>query len=241
MKYLLPLILMMSPACAKSPVEVSARPEVSSPRPVAVGAPPSINAPFRAETLNVDTWSERFEGESREVYRARESIVAALDLKTGQVVADVGAGTGLFVAYLSRAVGPTGRVIAVDISPTFVDHIRHRAAEAGLVNVVAQLGGTADVKLAPASVDVIYVCDTYHHFEDTAGILATMHRALKPGGRLAVVDYHRIDGKTRPFLMDHVRADQDVFAAEIAAAGFTRLPDPPAPFLEENYLMVFRP
>ena len=204
-----------------------------------VGAPPSINARFLSEGLDVDRWSQRFEGESREVYRSRVQIVEALALRPGQVVADVGAGTGLFVAYLSEAVGPDGAVIAVDISPDFVAHIQARAAAAGLENVRTQLGAQDDVLLDEASVDLIYTCDTYHHFEDTAAILESMRKALKPGGRLVVVDYHRIEGKTRPFLMEHVRAGQSVFSAEIEAAGFTRLPDPETPFLDENYMMVF--
>ena len=205
-----------------------------------VGAPASLNARFRAPTLTVDRWTKRFEGESREVYRARVEIVKALGLRPGQVVADVGAGTGLFVKYLAEAVGPYGRVIATDIAPAFVKHIRARAAKAGLTQVSARLGGRADVNLPAGAVDLIFLCDTYHHFEDTAQILASIRRALKPGGRLAVVDYHRLKGKTRPFLMRHVRAGQAVFAAEITRAGFIRLPDPPAPFLKENYLMVFR-
>jgi SAM-dependent methyltransferase len=240
MTRLLLLTMLLTSGCASTAV-VTADDDTTPPQSEdAVGAPASLNARFREATLDVDTWSQRFEGESREVYRAREAIVQVLGLTPGQVVADVGAGTGLFVAYLSKAVGPQGRVIAVDISPVFVAHIRRRAEAAGLVNVVSQLGEQADVLLPEGGVDVIFTCDTYHHFEDTAGILATMRRALKPGGRLVVVDYHRIEGKTRPFLMQHLRAGQGVFIAEIEAAGFTRLPDPPAPFLDENYLVVFK-
>lgn len=96
-----------------------------------------------------------------------------------------------------------------------------------------------DVSLPADSVDLFYVCDTYHHFEKPAAVLASIEKALKPGGRLAIVDYHRIPGKTRQWLMDHLRAGQDTFAREITDAGFRRLPDPPTPFLDENYLMVF--
>ena len=203
------------------------------------GAPASINAAFRKDDLNIDTWTQRFEGESREVYRAREAIVSVLGLKRGEVVADVGAGSGLFLAYLSKAVGEEGEVIAVDIAPVFVEHIRARAKAAGLENVRSQLGEQSDVKLKEASVDLIFTCDTYHHFEDPDAILKTIRKALKPGGRFAVIDYHRIAGKTRPFLMEHVRAGKEVFAAEIESAGFSPLPSPETPFLEENYLMLF--
>jgi predicted methyltransferase len=204
------------------------------------GAPASLNIPFVDPALNVDTWTGRFEGESREVYRERTRIVDALKLKPGMTIADVGTGTGLFVAYFSKAVGPTGRVFAVDISPKFVESVARRAAAAGLSNVQARLSQQTDVDLPAGSVDVLYVCDTYHHFEDTRAILKTIATALKPGGQFVVVDYHRIEGKTRPFLMKHIRANQETFAAEIEGAGFVRLKAPPAPFLSENYLMVFR-
>jgi ubiquinone/menaquinone biosynthesis C-methylase UbiE len=98
---------------------------------------PGINDPY--ENANVNEWVERFEGESREIYRQRESIVAALGLKSGQAVADIGAGTGLFVPLLSEAVGPTGHVYAVDIVPEFVRHIEQRAKERGLTNVSSVL------------------------------------------------------------------------------------------------------
>ena len=253
MKSWLMIATLVLAACATAPVGDSPHPskaqgQLSPPpaelkeaeaQPPLIGAPQSINAPFREEGLDVDRWSQRFEGESREVYRARTQIVSTLGLKAGQVVADLGAGTGLFVAYLSEAVGPDGEVIAIDISPDFVSHIAARAEAAGLLNVSAKLGAQDDILLKPERVDLVFTCDTYHHFEDTGAILKSIREALKPGGRFVVVDYHRIEGKTRPFLMEHVRAGKEVFAAEIEAAGFRRLPDPPTPFLEENYMMVF--
>lgn len=232
-------LLFLSAGCAATQTPAAGEPAVVL-SPAEVGAPASINAPFREPELKVDSWTQRFEGESREVYRARQEIVDALEIEPGQTVADVGTGTGLFVAYLSAAVGPTGRVIATDIAPSFIEHVQRRADAAGLKNVSVLLGERADVKLEPSSVDLIYTCDTYHHFEDTAAILATMRSALRPNGRLVVVDYHRIEGVTRPFLMTHVRAAREVFEAEIVGAGFTQMTAPEAPFLKENYLMVFR-
>lgn len=229
-RYLLPLIvLLLAPAGLGC-----------TPPPRLDGAPPSINDRYRDPKLEVASWTKRFEGESREVYRERLRVVSALDLKPGMTVADVGSGTGLFVAYLAKAVGPTGRVIGVDIVPKFVAFIEERARKAGFRNVTAQLGGQSDVRLKAGSVDLVFICDTYHHFEKPAAILATIRAALKPGGRLVVVDYHRIEGRSRPFIMGHVRAGKETFAAEIAAAGFKRLPDPKTPWLYENYMIAFR-
>lgn len=211
-----------------------------TPPPSQLGAPTAINDAYRDPDLEVAGWTDRFEGESREVYRARLDVVAALGLQPGMTVADIGSGTGLFVAYFSKAVGPKGRVLAVDIVPKFVAHIDARAKAAGLTNVSARLGEQADVKLEAGSVDLMFVCDTYHHFEDVNAILASIKRALKPGGRLIVVDYHKKKGVSRPFIFKHVRAPMETFAAEIRAAGFEPLPAPETPFLVENYLIVFK-
>lgn len=203
------------------------------------GADPKINDPFRDPTLDLGAWSDRFEGESREVYRSREAIIALLSLRPGMTVADVGTGTGLFVKYLADAVGPTGRVIATDISERFVAHVRERAARAGLSQVEVRLGATTDAGLDRESVDLVFVCDVYHHFEAPMPMLASLFDALKPGGRLVILDFHRIPGKTSDFIMNHVRAGREVVLAEVEQAGFTKLPDPPTPFLEDNYIVVF--
>lgn len=231
MRRTLSALLLTFAACATTPQTVDG--------PANVGADPAINAPFRDGALDVKVWTDRFEGESREVYRAREAIVAAIGLEPGMVVADVGTGTGLFVKYFSDAVGPTGRVVAVDIAEKFLTLVRERAAAAGLTNVETQLGTTGSAQLPPASLDVAFVCDTYHHFETPMTMLASLYSALRPGGRLVIVDYHRIPGKTSEFLMGHVRANRETVISEIEGAGFERLADPPAPFLDENYLVVF--
>jgi len=228
-------------ACASAGTEPATPQVTRAPGgPTAVeGADPGVNAPFRDPALDVNAWSSRFEGESREVYRAREAIVALLGLEPGMAVADVGTGTGLFVKYLSDAVGPSGKVFATDISEKFLAHVRGRAAAAGLTNVETRLGTTDSAELGAASVDLIFVCDVYHHFEAPMPMLETLHSALRPKGRLVILDFHRIPGKTSEFLMNHVRAGRETVISEVEQAGFVRLPDPPAPFLEDNYILVF--
>jgi ubiquinone/menaquinone biosynthesis C-methylase UbiE len=200
---------------------------------------PGINESYAEPDL--EQWTERFETESREIFRQRERIVARLNLGRGQRVADIGAGTGLFMALLSRAVGPNGRVYAVDIVPEFVEHIRRRAAEAGLTNVEAVLCSERSVELPPRSVDVAFVCDTYHHFEYPRHTLESLRQALRPGGQLYVIDFIREPGVSRQWVLDHVRAGQAVFAAEITAAGFALVRDDLGQgLLEENYMLRFR-
>ena len=235
-----------APATTDAPV-ASAEPAAEPPTPAPTdatapaGADPKINAPYLDPALDVDAWTNRFEGESREVYRAREALVATLGLKPGMTVADVGTGTGLFVKYLADAVGPTGRVIATDIAAPFLARVQARADAAGLTQVETRLGGADDTRLPHNAVDLVFMSDVYHHFEAPGPILASIHAALRPGGRLAIVDYHRIPGVSSDFILGHVRADRATVVAEIEAAGFRKLPDPPAPFLEENYLVVFEP
>ncbi|HEY3246619.1 MAG TPA: class I SAM-dependent methyltransferase [Phycisphaerae bacterium] len=157
------------------------------------------------------------------------------------VVADVGAGTGLFTEPLARAVGPKGKVIAVDIVPLFLEHIRQRAAEAGLSNVSTVLCKEDSVEVPADSIDLAFVCDTYHHFEYPKSTLRSIHTALRAGGQLIIVDFKRIPGVSRAWVLEHVRAGQDEVTAEIRAAGFELVSQgSEAPYLDENYLLRFR-
>ena len=197
---------------------------------------PGINDPFK--NPDVQKYAKTFEGESREVFAKRKEIVAACKLKPGMVVADVGAGTGLFTRLFAPAVGPTGKVIAVDISEKFLEHVQKTSRAAGLHNVTPVLCNQDSVDLPANSVDVVFVCDTYHHFEFPQRTLASISKALRPGGRLIVVDFIRIPGKSREWTLKHVRAGQDVVEKEITAAGF-RKTDEVKNLLKENYFVTF--
>ena len=204
------------------------------------GASPKINDRFIDPDLDVGAWVETFEGESREVFTARFEILAATALRPGARVADIGAGTGLYTRLFAREVGPRGWVYAVEISPRFLEHINDSAAEAGLANVTAILGRTDDTTLPIGAVDVVFMCDTYHHFEAVDSILASIRRALIPGGILVVVDFERIPGESREWTLDHVRAGKGVFRAEIEAAGFALVEETEIDGLEENYFLKFK-
>ncbi len=107
-------------------------------------------------------------------------------------------------------------------------------------NVTAILGRTDDTTLPIGAVDVVFVCDTYHHFEAVESILASIRRALIPGGILVVVDFERIPGESREWTLDHVRAGKDVFRAEIEAAGFAFVEETEIDGLEETYFLKFK-
>lgn len=201
--------------------------------------PADINAVFLDEALDVDQFVERFEGESRAVYAERFAIVNALGLTPGAVVADIGAGTGFFSFLLADAVGRTGGVYAVEISPRFLDHLRQETDDRGLDHVEVVEGTTTSVSLPEASTDLAFVCDVYHHFETPEASLASLYRAIKPGGELVVIDFHRIPGESPAWLLKHVRAGREVFQAEIEAAGFTFIEDIVLPGLDDNYILRF--
>jgi predicted methyltransferase len=197
---------------------------------------PGINDPFRDP--DVKKFIRTFEGESREIFMLRAKITDRCGLKPGMVVADVGAGTGLFTRQFAKAVGPDGQVYAVDIAPKFLDHIRTSCREAGLRNVTPVLCNQDAVDLPPGSVDVAFVCDTYHHFEFPQRTLASLHRAVKPGGRVIIIDFRRIPGKSSLWVLIHVRAGQDVVEKEVAVAGFSKA-DEVTGLLQDNYFVVF--
>ena len=201
---------------------------------------PGINKSFKDPEIDVEKMVQRFELESREVFQFRESIVDACNIKSGMTIADVGAGTGLFSRLFARRVGTDGWVYAVDIAPKMLAHIVRTADKEKLKNITAVVCAENSIKLPPNSVDLVFICDTYHHFEFPKTTLASIHQSLRKGGRLVIIDFERIEGKTRDWLMKHVRAGKEVFRAEIQDAGFEFVEEKTVEGFEENYFLVFR-
>ncbi len=197
---------------------------------------PGINDPFKDP--NVKEFEGKFEVESREVYARRKEIVEHCKLKPGMAVADVGAGTGLFTRLFAAQVGDKGKVYAVDIAKKFLDHIAKTAKERKLTNVETVLCTEKSCELKPESVDLVFVCDTYHHFEFPSRTLDSIHKALKSGGQLIVIDFKRIPGKSSDWILNHVRAGQEVVEKEITEAGFKKV-DEVKGLLAENYFVRF--
>ena len=196
---------------------------------------PGINKPF--ENPDVKEFVGKFETESREIYARRKDILEKCRLKEGMAVADVGAGTGLFTRLFAEAVGPKGKVYAVDIAPKFVEHIEKTCKEAGLKNVQGVVCKPDSAGLPEGSVDLVFICDTYHHFEFPFKTMASIHTALRPGGQLVLIDFHRVEGKGYEWVLGHVRAGQTVFVQEIVSSGFKKVGE--EKFLKENYFVRF--
>lgn len=204
------------------------------------GAPhkENVNERFLKPDLDVPTWVKKFESPGREVFDKREQIVAATHLKAGASVADVGAGTGLYTMLFSRKVGRSGLVYAVEISPRFLQYLGQRAKKAGARNVKPVKGTETSIELPAESVDLVFLCDTYHHFDKPKASLASIRKALRRDGELMVIDFKREPGKSAAWVSEHVRAGQAEVTAEIEAAGFTLVEE--LPLLKENYVLRFR-
>lgn len=202
------------------------------------GAKPGINEQFK--NPNVADFVKRFETNDREVYARRQEIANAVAVRPGMAVADVGAGTGVFTRLFAQAVGPKGKVYAVDIAQPFLKHIAAESKRLGQAQVHTVQGKRDTTNLPAGSVDLVFISDTYHHFEQPAKMLASIHQALRPGGQLVMVEFDRQEGKSSKFVLEHVRASKDVFLSEIEAAGFERVNQPDAPVLKENFFQRFR-
>jgi ubiquinone/menaquinone biosynthesis C-methylase UbiE len=171
-----------------------------------------------------------------------DELVSRMEIAPGATVVDVGAGTGILMKDLSLAVGPKGRVIEEDIHSDFLDRARGRAEKDGLGNVRFLLGTETDPNLPPGAADLVIVLDAYHHFDYPERMLAGIKRGLKPGGRLAIVEYHKKRGAIEgdpDFALTHIRAGAEEVVREVEAAGFSlvwRRDHAP----EKQYIAMFR-
>jgi predicted methyltransferase len=197
---------------------------------------PGINKSF--ENPDVEQFVERFEREGREVYTQRNQVVELCKLEEGTAIADVGAGTGLYSRLFAKQVGGTGRVYAVDISKKFVDHVEATSRKAGLNNIVGVVCSSDSCDLSPHSVDAVFICDTYHHFEFPEKTMKSIYHALRPGGRLLLIDFVREKGRSSEWILNHVRAGEAVVRKEIESVGFQFVDE--KDIFEENYFLQFR-
>lgn len=208
----------------------------------AVDLPVGINDSFLDPNMKVEDFIKRFEIESREVFACRKQILEAIQLKPGMAVADVGSGTGLYLGPLSKGVGEEGKVYAIDISPKFAKHLRDRAREEKLINVAVVLCSDRDINLKANSIDRAFICDVYHHFEYPESSLKSIHRAMRDGGKLILVDFYRepeVSPERKQWLKGHIRAPLETFKQEIIDAGFKFEDQVAIEGFSENYLLRF--
>lgn len=178
---------------------------------------------------------ERLERADRAAWQKPDEVVAALGLAAGQSVCDIGAGTGYFSLRMARVVGDKGRVFAVDVEPRMLDVLRERIVKAGVRNVTPVLA-LPDAPLIPdGGCDTILVVDTYHHFPDGVAYLKMLVRALRPGGRIVNIDFHKREEAIGPPL--EMRIAREQFLEHARAAGLTLVAE--KDFLPHQYFLSF--
>lgn len=178
-------------------------------------------------------WLER---EEREREERTDLLMAALALTPGLVVADIGAGTGYLSRRMARAVAPGGRVLAVDVQPQMLRVLQRLAREPGMDNIVPSLGAEDDVRLPAGTVDLAIMVDVYHELAAPYEVLASVLHALKPGGRVAFVEYRAEDPRVPIKALHKMSEAQIRREAEVHALVWERT----VATLPWQHLVVFR-
>ena len=191
---------------------------------LALAASAAQSAPAKREPAGVMSyegaaWLER---DGRDQQEKPEVVLAAMQLREGMSVAEIGAGTGYFSRRLGKAVGPTGKIYAEDIQPQMLDLLKGYAAKAGVHNITTVLGTDTDPKLPPHAVDRILLVDVYHEFQKPQEMLARIAESLAPGGRVILVEY-RLEGTTAAHINIKHRMSIEQVVSEWTAAGFQLL------------------
>ena len=202
-------------------------------------APPSgaHDATAHHSFEDVAYWASVFDDPARDAWQKPAEVVAALQLRAGMRVADLGAGTGYFSRHLAAAVGETGTVFAADPEPALVAHLRQRAEREQTPNVVPVLASADNPRLPAGVVDLVLIVNTVHHINDRLNYLQRLRRVLTPGGRVAVIDYKKEDIPVGP-PPDHKLARQQVID-EFRKAGYQLAAEPDV--LPYQYFLIFRP
>jgi len=209
-------------------------PPVSTPQATAER---SDAATARHDFADVPHWESVFDDPKRNEWQKPQEIVAALGIQPGMTVADLGAGTGYFSPYLSKAVGADGSVLAVDVEPNLVVHLRERSEQEKLDNLVPILASFDDPRMPAHGVDLIFIADTYHHLDERLDYLPRLRRFLRPGGRVAIVDWKKGPLPQGP-PPEHKLARQQVLD-EMEKSGYRLVGEPT--FLPYQYFLIFAP
>ncbi|MGH7864413.1 MAG: class I SAM-dependent methyltransferase, partial [Candidatus Binataceae bacterium] len=178
-----------------------------------------------------------YEGFGRDSDQQPARVIAELGIKPGERVADLGAGGGYFTWKLADAVGPTGKVYAVDIDTEMTGYLQATAQQRGYRNVKTIVASPDDPKLPAHGVDLLFTCNTYHHIENRAAYFARVKQYLAPDGRVAIIDY-RADAGILPGWFQH-STEKDVIEREMTAAGYKL--EQKYEFLAEQSFIVFAP
>lgn len=182
---------------------------------------------------DAEKWSHYFDDPARDAWQKPHEVIQALALPADAAAADIGAGTGYFSVRLANMLR-AGRVYAVDLEPAMVRHLAERAKKEGLANLVPVQAAPGSPRL-PAKVDLALLVDVYHHIDARERYFAALRKSLKPGGRVAIVDF-RLDAPEGPPAAARIAPER--VKAEMAKAGYVLVAE--HGFLPRQYFLVFR-
>jgi SAM-dependent methyltransferase len=198
--------------------------------PVPAQSPHAYHHSFQG----ADKWAQEFDDPKRDEWQKPHEVIQALALKPDAVIADIGSGTGYFSVRFAHMI-PGGRVYGVDTEPDMVKYLAERAKREGLKNLIAVAGAPSDPRL-PEKVDLVVMVDVIHHIDNRDNYFRRLHDSLKPGGRIAIIDF-RMDSPEGP--PRSARITPDRVKAELNAAGYTLVRD--HAFLPKQYFLIFQP
>jgi arsenite methyltransferase len=171
----------------------------------------------------------------RDAYQKPHEVLAALAIKPGEVIADVGAGSGYFTFRLAHHLGDKGKVYAVDVSPEMILHLNRRIRQLKAMNVTSILADPDDPLLADGSLDRFFFSNSWHHIENRTKYLSLIRKMLKPGGAVVMIDFHKQELPVGPPLQMKI-AREDVIK-EMEANGFPLVKE--HTFLPYQYFLMF--
>ncbi|HEY7447710.1 MAG TPA: methyltransferase domain-containing protein [Vicinamibacterales bacterium] len=202
---------------------------------VVLGGGASRDAVAQLGSRPAEEWRKTLDQPDRIAGLKADQVIARLALKPGQVVADLGAGTGVFSVPMAKAVTPGGKVYAVEVDKGYFGIITDKAKEARVTNVQTVLGEFGDPKLPASDVDVAFFHDVLHHIEDRTGYLKNVARYVKPSGRIVVIDLKpdQSPHKDQPNLV----VSEEQVTAWMAAVGFNKVEK--TDLFAEKYFLVY--
>jgi ubiquinone/menaquinone biosynthesis C-methylase UbiE len=172
-----------------------------------------------AASQRLAAYIAELEASDRARWQQPERVVETLRLEAGMTVADVGAGTGYFARRFAAAVGPKGKVLALDVEPGMLEELRFRAP--GVKNIETRRVDPDEPGLGPESVDLVFICNTGHHLPDRVRYYSKLRQALRPGGRLVLIDFYKRELPVGPPVKEKISREETL--GEAVAAGFRLL------------------
>jgi arsenite methyltransferase len=177
------------------------------------------------------------EDPKRDAYQKPHEVLTALDIKQGEVIADVGAGSGYFTFRLAHHVGDNGKVYAIDVSPDMILHLNRRIRDLKTMNVSSILADPDDPLLPERSVNRFFFSTSWHHIENHAKYLSHIKKMLKPGGEIVMIDFHKKELPVGPPMQ--MRIAREDLIKQMEGNGFRLAKE--HTFLPHQYFLIFAP